>query len=165
MGSGKTVVGKLLAGRLGWEFFDADQLVEEYMGMSIAEIFEEHGEPGFRKAEEAVVLGLLDQASQSAKGTVISLGGGAVTVSALYQRLMREPLVVFLDEDIETAFRRSRGGKRPLAVERESFGSLFAGRESLYRSIAKYIVDTRGLEAQQAADYIVALIHERTGRL
>ena len=165
MGSGKTAVGKRLAGKLDWDFFDADPLVEEHMGMSIREIFEIHGEPGFRKAEEAVVLGLLEEAASSKRGAVISLGGGAVTIPAVYERLLRESLVVLLDEDVETAYQRARGGKRPLAEDWENFRSLYTQRDSIYRSVAKYIVDTRGLDADAVADRIVELIHERTGIL
>jgi len=164
MGSGKTAVGKRLSQRLGWDFFDADPLVEEYMGMSIHEIFEIHGEPGFRKAEEAVVAGLLDEASRSEAGTVVSLGGGAVTIPALYERLLKEPLVVLLDEDVDMAYRRAAGGKRPLAGDIEHFRSLYSERESLYRSVAKHIVDTRGMDVDQVTGRIVELIHERTGK-
>lgn len=165
MGSGKTAVGKRLSRRLGWDFFDADPLVEEHMCMSIQEIFEIHGEPGFRKAEEAVVAGLLDEASRSASGAVVSLGGGAVTIPALYERLLEEPLVVLLDEDVDMAHRRAAGGKRPLAGDIEHFRALYSQRESIYRSVAKYIVDTRGLGIDQVADRIVELIHERTGKI
>lgn len=165
MGSGKTAVGKNLSRRLGWDFFDADPLVEEHMGMPIHEIFEIHGEPGFRKAEEAVVAGLLDEARRSDTGTVVSLGGGAVTIPGLYERLMKEPLVVLLDEDVNIAFRRAAGGKRPLARDIEHFKALYSERESIYRSVAKYIVDTRGMDVDQVAGRIVELIHERTGEL
>ncbi|MHB8160028.1 MAG: shikimate kinase [Thermoleophilia bacterium] len=165
MGSGKTAVGKRLAGRLGWDFFDADPLVEQHLGMPIHEIFEIHGEPAFRKAEEAVVLGLLEAASRAQTGAVISLGGGAVTIPAVYERLTREPLIVLLDEDINMAFKRARGGKRPLADDRDKFQALYSERESLYRSVSKYIVDTRSLNVEQVADRIIVLIHERTGIL
>jgi shikimate kinase len=165
MGSGKTAVGKLLSEKLGWDFFDADPLVEQHLGMPIHEIFELHGEPGFRKAEEAVVLGLLEETSRAETGTVVSLGGGAVTIPAVYERLIREPLVVLLDEDINMAFRRARGGKRPLADDIDKFQALYSERESLYRRLSKYIVDTRSLNVEQVADRIISLIHERTGIL
>ena len=38
-GSGKTVVGELLAQELGWELVDTDRVVEDGLGMSIAEYF------------------------------------------------------------------------------------------------------------------------------
>lgn len=163
MGSGKTATGKRLSRRLGWDFFDADPLVEEKMGMSIQEIFSILGEPGFRKAEEAVVAGLLDEAASSEAGTVVSLGGGSVTTPALYKRLLKEPMVVLLDEDVEMAFGRAVGGKRPLAGDIEHFRSLYAERESLYRSVAKYIVDTRGMDVDRVVSRIIELIHERKG--
>lgn len=165
MGSGKTAVGSRLSRRLGWDFFDADPLVEEHMGMPIHEIFEIHGEPGFRKAEEAVVGSLLDEASRSESGAVVSLGGGAVTIPALYERLMKEPLVVLLDEDVDMAYKRAGGSKRPLARDIDQFRNLYAERESIYRSVAKYIVDTRGMDLDQVVDRIVELVHERTGKI
>ena len=165
MGSGKTAVGERLAKKLDRDFFDADPLVEEHMGMPIREIFEIHGEPGFRKAEEAVVMGLLGDASRSGRGAVISLGGGAVTIPAVYEKLLDEPVVVLLEEDVDRAWQRAHGGTRPLASDREHFRSLYAERASIYRSVARYIVDTRELDADEVADRIVELIHERTGTL
>lgn len=165
MGSGKTAVGKRLADKLGWDFFDADPLIEQRLGMPVQQIFEIHGEPGFREAEEAVVLGLLEEAAQARTGTVVSLGGGAVTIPAIYEHLILEPLVVLLDEDINMAFKRAGDGKRPLADDRKKFQALYAEREGLYRSVSKYIVDTRSLTVEQAADRIISLIHERTGIL
>ncbi len=92
MGTGKSAVGSCLARGLGWNFFDADIQIEKRMGMPVAEVFEKHGEETFRTAEAAVVTGLLDEAASSREGTVISLGGGAVTAPETARRLRREPL-------------------------------------------------------------------------
>ena len=51
MGTGKTTVGKLLAEKLGREFIDTDQLIEDRQGLTIPEIFHKRGEPAFRTME------------------------------------------------------------------------------------------------------------------
>ncbi len=70
MGSGKSTVGRLLAQRLGFDFVDSDDLIERRDGRSVAEIFQEAGEPYFRQleAEIAQELALL-------RGVVIATGG------------------------------------------------------------------------------------------
>ena len=45
-GTGKTTVARELAGRLGFEWVDADDVIEERAGKSIAAIFAEDGEAG-----------------------------------------------------------------------------------------------------------------------
>ena len=70
MGSGKTVVGALVAERSGVPFFDLDHMIEHEAGMSIAEIFATSGEPAFRALEKRV----LPRALQ--RGAVVALGGG-----------------------------------------------------------------------------------------
>ncbi|HZD64637.1 MAG TPA: shikimate kinase, partial [Acidimicrobiales bacterium] len=74
MGSGKTTVGHLLAGRLGWPYRDSDQQVQEETGQTVPEIFASRGEAAFR-AEEAAVLA---DAVQRQGPTVVGVAGGAV---------------------------------------------------------------------------------------
>ncbi len=73
MGAGKTTVGRLLARRLSWRFLDADAEIESATGATIAQIFQERGEPWFREFEHETIRGLL--ASES---LVLALGGGAI---------------------------------------------------------------------------------------
>lgn len=163
MGSGKTAVGERVAQDLGWSFLDADEMIETEMGMPIIRIFEEKGESAFRRLEEDVVLALLDEASMSGQGTVLSLGGGAVTNAGVCRRLKAEPLVVLLDTDLETAFARAQDGKRPLARDPSRFKKLYADREDLYRSVAKIVVDTGTLDVAGAAAEVCRWLKERIG--
>ena len=73
MGSGKSCVGQILAERLGRQFIDIDALVEQELGMSIADFFAQFGEPAFRDRESAAV-----EAVAAQSGAVISTGGGVV---------------------------------------------------------------------------------------
>ena len=51
MASGKSTVGRHLAHRLGWNFFDTDEEIEAAEKMTIAEIFTTRGEAEFRRIE------------------------------------------------------------------------------------------------------------------
>lgn len=161
MGAGKTAVGKKLSNELGFSFMDADFAVEKEMGMTIAEAFEQKGEGGFRKAEAAVTLKLLDEAATVRGGSVISLGGGAVTIEPVFERLKREPLVIFLDEDADAAFSRAHNGARPLAANRQKFRLLFYERKNLYQGAARFIVDTRGKGIDEVVAEIQGLLKQR----
>lgn len=71
MGSGKSFWGQRLAARLHWPFIDLDEQIEQQAGKSIAEIFTEWGEDGFRKLEQKTLHRLATQ-----PGTVVATGGG-----------------------------------------------------------------------------------------
>ncbi len=55
MASGKSTVGRLLAQRLGWSFFDIDEEIEAAEKTAIAEIFDTRGEAEFRRIEAAII--------------------------------------------------------------------------------------------------------------
>lgn len=96
MGSGKTTVGKILAEVLGYYFFDSDQLVEEASGgASVAQIFKERNEQGFRDSESEV----LKQLSTMYR-LVIATGGGAVVRPENWNH-MRQGITVWLDVPLE----------------------------------------------------------------
>ncbi|MFQ3595351.1 MAG: shikimate kinase [Sphingomonadaceae bacterium] len=115
MGSGKTAIGRRLAGALGLPFVDSDAEVEQAAGMTIAEIFERFGEAHFRDGERRVIARLLD-----GKRRVIATGGGAFADPDTRALALERALVVWLDADIATLVERvSRRGNRPLLQGRD----------------------------------------------
>ncbi|MBF9252871.1 AAA family ATPase [Pontibacter sp. 172403-2] len=73
MGSGKTTLGRQLAGRLGYTFIDLDTYIEGRAGKSIAQLFEEQGQERFRILEREALEALVQEHQQA----VVATGGGA----------------------------------------------------------------------------------------
>jgi len=158
-GSGKSTVGRVLAAKLGWSFIDADEYLEASAGRSIAAIFTEEGELGFRDREAAILAELLSRVNH-----VIATGGGVVLRPANREQLRRAGFVVWLRADPEIAFARlqadpTTAGRRPNLTPSgglEEMRTLIAEREPLYRECADFEIDTGVLSPEAAADAILA---------
>ena len=110
MGSGKSVIGKLLAKELRMKYYDSDKLIEKKLNKSINQIFLDHGESYFRNIEEDIVLSLLVK-----KNCVISLGGGSILSELTRKVLFINSFSVYLKVDIEILYERlKKSKKRPL---------------------------------------------------
>ena len=110
MGTGKSSVGRLAASLLHFTFLDTDHVIEARAGRSIAEIFQQEGEPAFRDWERRVV----EELTRRTK-TVISTGGGLPLNEANLVSLKTHALVVCLWASPETVYERVRGAEhRPL---------------------------------------------------
>ena len=129
MGAGKSTAARAVARALGTEPVDADTVLAERLGMPIPAWFDAHGEAAFRAQEERVVLELLD------RGGVVALGGGAVE-SPRIRAALRGHLVVWVDVDLPTCWRRVQGSGRPLARDHDAFAARFAARRPLYEAVA-----------------------------
>lgn len=155
-GAGKTTVGQHLAASSGRSFRDTDTDVERAAGMSVADIFVEHGEAHFRALEQAAVAAALDD-----HDGVLALGGGAVLDPAT-RDLLRTHTVVFLDVDVaEAAARVGLNQSRPLLLgnPRAQLARLLDERRPLYAEVAMVTIDTSGRDAEAvAADVLAALV-------
>lgn len=143
-GSGKSSVGRVLASRLGWAFVDADEEIERRTGVSIASIFAEEGEDGFRRREAAVMEELLAR-----ERCVVAAGGGAVLSGRTRQLMAACGPVVYLRVSPTTAETRMKndalsGQRRPALTGlpvREEIETLMTTREPLYRECATIAVE------------------------
>jgi shikimate kinase / 3-dehydroquinate synthase len=103
MGAGKSSIGRRLAQRLALDFSDADHAIESAAGMSIPEIFTQHGEEEFRKGERRVIARLLNDGQM-----VIATGGGAFQAEETRQRIREKAVSVWLKADVDVLLRRVR---------------------------------------------------------
>ncbi len=101
MGSGKSSIGKRLAARMQWTFEDTDQLVEKRDGRSIARIFDESGEPHFRRLEEAALHSL-----RARRKCVVATGAGLFSRPENRAWIMARGFTVWLEIPFDTACRR-----------------------------------------------------------
>ena len=156
-GAGKSVVGRLVAERLGEPFADSDEVVEERAGRSISDIFVDDGEPAFRELERAAVVELLSSASG-----VLSLGGGAV-IDPRTEADLAGHVVVFLDVGISDAAKRvGFATSRPLLSinPRAQWTALMTTRRPVYERAATFTVDTATREADDVAAEVVDRLHQ-----
>jgi shikimate kinase len=138
MASGKSSVGQELARRLGWDFVDLDSRIESREQKTIPEIFQDRGEPGFRRAETAA---LRDVTETLERDTVVALGGGAFAEPETRALLHPWPSV-FLEAPLEELWRRciEDATPRPLRKDRVGFASLYEDRLPFYRQATVTVV-------------------------
>ena len=134
MASGKSTVGRHLARRMGWSFFDTDEEIASAEGVSIAEIFETRGEAEFRRIESLMIARHL-QWIENGRPAVIALGGGAFAEAANRERLENNGVTVWLDCPFEIVRQRlgNHGPVRPLAADAEKFALLYRTRRADYQ--------------------------------
>jgi shikimate kinase len=129
MGSGKTIVGALVAERSRSSFFDVDHLVEHEAGMSIADLFATGGEPAFRTLEKQVLPNALKP------GAVVALGGGAVMDDDNWALISDRATTIYLEVPFDTLWSRIRQlPGRPLIAGRtaQDVDALFERRRGRY---------------------------------
>jgi len=154
MGCGKTTVGKALARRMGYKFYDLDRVIEEDQKMTINEIFEKFGEEYFRQLESQYIKNL-----SQLKGYVLSTGGGALLSEINYKNAERAGLVIYLKSDLEFLYKNLSGSSnRPLLNTpdpKTRIKELLEKREPIYEKHCNLIVD-----AQKPIEWVVRdIIH------
>ena len=135
-GCGKTTVGRLLAGKLGRELVDVDELIVRQAGCSISDIFAAEGEAAFRHLEAEIITGL-----SGVGGRVIATGGGAVLRRENVVNLSLNGRLIFLDRPPDQL---TPTADRPLADAEDKIIRLYRERYLVYRSAADQTVKVEG---------------------
>lgn len=154
MGSGKTAIGRRLAGRLMIPFVDVDAEIERASGLTVRALFEESGEPAFRQREAVFLAG-----TESLANAVVATGGGAYVPEANRRAMRRLGRVVFLDVPFPVLSERLAGKTdRPLFQSVEQAARLFAQRDPFYR-MGSLRVTLQGTETlDEAADRVLCAL-------
>jgi len=164
MGCGKSTIGPILANTLGYDFVDVDRQIEQLEGRSINEIFSDKGEKHFRELERKVLMNVC-----GLPRTVVSLGGGTITVAENLELVLSTGLVVYLKITPDQLFHRLRHrSDRPLLRGEDGrqlnddelrgrIQLLYEAREPLYAR-ADVMILTDGTKLGLTVDSIVKRI-------
>ncbi len=161
-GCGKSTIGRKLADQLWKDFVDTDVLTCKRFGNdSIAAIWQEHGEPAWRKAETEVVNEALQRDNQ-----VIALGGGTVMIPAVREAIAATTNAtrIYLHCQLDELWRRVQADPRsnatrpsltPLGGGREEIEAVLAQRDPVYRELADRVFDVTHLGPEDAVRYLI----------
>lgn len=141
MGAGKTSVGRALASKLNYQFYDSDREIEDRCGVDIPTIFDYEGEVGFRNREEAMIDELT-----TLPGIVLATGGGAVLRETNRHHLRERGHVVLLSVELKEQFRRIGFDTRRPLLHTENpqarLKSLMEERAPIYAALAHVEIAT-----------------------
>jgi len=152
MGSGKSTVGKFFAEKTNLPFLDLDNLIQEKAEKSIKDIFNQNGEPHFRKLESEALKEI------NGKNMVIACGGGIVLKNSNLNQL-KSGTVIHLNASIsELAHRLEMVKDRPLLkgenIEKELMPILIE-RDNLYKEVANIIIDVNDRTPEQITNNLI----------
>lgn len=144
MGAGKSTIAR----GLDPDYIDMDALIEERLGMSIADFFAEKGEEAFRQVESEVLADLLKT------DRVVSTGGGVIISQRNRDLLKTNPDNIYLKTDFETLYQRiaaDKDNQRPLFLNnsKEELREIFQERQAWYEEVASRVLDVTKLSPEE----------------
>ena len=159
MGTGKSTTGKNLSGKLDYDFYDTDKLIEKVEGRKIKDIFEQDGEDYFRQ-KESVAL----NETKTLQNAVIATGGGIVEREENRLILEKEDKVIFLDSSPERQYDRTKDSKkRPLLNDGnnlEILKKLYKKRFNFYEAVSKKKISMDNLNSEEILKEIINFLNK-----
>jgi len=159
-GTGKSVVGQIVAERLEMKCIAMDARIVHKAGMSIPDIVENHDWTRFRDIESEVVRELAD-----VDNIVVDTGGGVIERPENIDALQANSRIIWLKASVDAIVSRiQEGTERPSLTGGKSFteevAEVLERRIPKYESAAQYEIDTDQLTPEQVADRVIEIWNE-----
>lgn len=153
-GVGKSTVGVILAKVMGYQFLDADLLIQEQEGKLLREIIAEAGADGFIEVENRV------NASIDCSKTIIATGGSVVYGQEAMEHLKSIGTVVYLEVPFSVLERRLSDikGRGVVLKDGQTLYDLYMERIPLYEQYADVSVSEEGLGIEQTVELLIEKI-------
>ena len=155
-GVGKSTVGVILAKMIGYQFTDADLLIQKQEGKLLHEIIAEKGTDGFIEIEERV------NASIEASHTIIATGGSVVYGKKAMEHLSCIGTVVYLKVPYDTLEKRLEDikGRGVVLKEGQTLRTLYDERTPLYEKYADIEISEDGLNVEQTVEKLLERLNK-----
>lgn len=161
IGSGKTTIGKAIAKKLHWPFFDLDEVMEKEAGKKIHDIVAEETWLGFREREYEIC-----KRFSKMSNSVIALGGGTVRYQWNMDVLKGTGVIILLKANLKILANRVRKYDRPrvnpgTSLE-EDISIIWKKYKNLYYKAADLVVKTdQGKKINEEANDIIKKLKEK----
>lgn len=155
-GVGKSTVGVILAKVLGYQFVDADLVIQKEEGKLLKDIIAEKGTDGFIQVENRVNSHL------NVERAVIATGGSVVYGREAMAHLKEIGTVVYLKQSLSILEKRLRNIKnRGVVLKKgQTLKDLYTERTKLYEKYADIIIDEYGLGIEETVEAVRAALHQ-----
>lgn len=155
-GVGKSTVGVILAKVLGFQFLDADLLIQQQEGKLLKEIIDEVGTEGFIEVENRVNAGI------ECSKTIIATGGSVVYGKEAMEHLKEIGTVVYLEVPFDTIEKRLSDikGRGVVLKDGQTLYDLYMERTPLYEKYADLRVCEEGLDVEQTVELLIDKMRE-----
>ncbi len=159
-GTGKSVVGELLAARLNRQTISMDAEIVKKAGMSIPKFVEQNGWARFRDLETEVARELAAR-----DNIIVDCGGGVIERPENIPALRKSGVIFWLRASVDVIIDRiADGTERPALVEGKTFteevAEVLDRRTPMYSDAAQHIIDTDAMTPAQVADSILAIVNQ-----
>ena len=150
-GVGKSTVGVILAKVMGYQFLDADLLIQEQEGKLLREIIAEAGTDGFIEVENRV------NASIDCSKTIIATGGSVVYGQEAMEHLKSIGTVVYLKVPFSILEKRLSDikGRGVVLKDGQTLYDLYMERTPLYERYADVSISEEGLGVEQTVELLI----------
>jgi shikimate kinase len=159
-GVGKSTIGVILAKVLGYQFLDADLVIQQREGKLLHEIIEEQGTDGFIQVENRV------NASLDVTRTVIATGGSVVYGREAMTHLKEIGTVVYLQVPFGVIKKRLSDikGRGVVLRDGQTLYDLFMERTPLYEKYADIFLPEENLNVEQTVELLAEKLKNRNGK-
>ena len=152
-GVGKSTVGVILAKVLGYQFIDADLVIQKRENRLLHEIISEEGLDGFLKAEENANVYI----AQNEEKSIVATGGSVVYCEKAMQELKKTGRVIYLELEYDHLKKRlgKLKGRGVVLKDGQDLRGLYEERIPLYEKYADLTVNEKNLDVEQTLQKIV----------
>ena len=152
-GVGKSTVGVILAKVLGYQFIDADLVIQKRENRLLHEIISEEGLDGFLKAEENANVYI----AQNEEKSIVATGGSVVYCEKAMQELKKTGRVIYLELEYDQLKKRlgNLKGRGVVLKDGLDLRGLYEERIPLYEKYADLTVNEKNLDVEQTLQKIV----------
>jgi shikimate kinase len=176
--SGKSLLGRRVSERLGWQFTDLDERAEELFArttgrkLTVREIFKTEGKDAFQALEAEAMRDICggevgEEPSGLSPGRIVALGGGTIENADALGAMEGQGVKIFLDDEEDVLFERIAAEGIPPFLEgpdpKEAFHRLYEYRVPLYRARADIRIDKRGLSRDEALEKLETTVRSLHG--